>query len=124
MKVTIDGVDYAAIPKRIEDKGMLAALDVRFDSDVGDQLTVRQYLCSLLSRLWDEREEFSGKRPFGNSGWEFEPMIALAKAGFVSLGPLNEDGEPYNWTTEQANKAHAYIGDLILAMCHGADDTV
>lgn len=40
--------------------------------------TVKGYLKALLFTLWDEDEGFSGKRPFGNSGWEYEltePLI-------------------------------------------------
>lgn len=122
MEVVIDGIRYVPMPKPITEKTMLAALEVRFDSDAGDELTVRDYLRTLLTTLWAKQESFSGKRPFGNSDWEFEPMIALAKAGFVDLGPVDEEGTPYNWTNEQANKAHAYISDLILAMCHGVKE--
>lgn len=122
MEVVIDGTKYVPMPEQMTDKSMLSALEVRFDSDAGDDITVRDYLRTLLTTLWDEQESFSGKRPFGNSGWEFEPMIALAKAGFIDLGPVDEEGTPYNWTKEQANKAHAYISDLILAMCHGVKE--
>ena len=58
------------------------ALDnVRFDSDAGDNLTCRQYLCALLAQLWSEGSGFSGKRPFGNSGWEWDILDALSEAG-------------------------------------------
>ena len=61
------------------------ALDnVRFDSDAGDNLTCRQYLCALLAQLWSERAGFSGKRPFGNSGWEHDILDALHEAGSVA----------------------------------------
>ena len=61
------------------------ALDnVRFDSDAGDNLTCRQYLCALLAQLWSEGSGFSGKRPFGNSGWECDIENALSEAGSVS----------------------------------------
>jgi len=39
--------------------------------------TVKGYLKALLSTLWDEGEGFSGKRPFGNSGWEYDLTDAL-----------------------------------------------
>jgi hypothetical protein len=37
-----------------------------------DAENVREYLKALLTELWREGESFSGKRPFGNSGWERE----------------------------------------------------
>ena len=122
MEVRIDGVKYIPVPDVPTNKGLLDALEVRFDSDVGDDLTVRDYLRALLITLWEEQESFSGKRPFGNSGWEYEILLPLAKAGFVDLGPLNEDGEPYDWTREQAQRANAYVCDLILAAFHGVHE--
>lgn len=34
--------------------------------------TVGGYLIALLRQLWQEEEGFSGKRPFGNSGWTWD----------------------------------------------------
>ena len=53
--------------------------------------TVRDYLLALLTTLWNETEEFSGKRPFGNSGWEWDMYVPLIRAGAVR-GALDEDG--------------------------------
>lgn len=52
---------------------------------------VGEYLSKLLLTLWDEEDCFSGKRPFGNSGWKYEIYTALVSAGVVS-GELDEDG--------------------------------
>lgn len=69
-------------------------MDVR-DIPMGENdagaATVRGYLKALLSTLWSEEESFSGKRPFGNSGWQYEVYVALVKAGAVS-GKLDADG--------------------------------
>jgi hypothetical protein len=53
--------------------------------------TIREYLIELLAELWREQEGFSGKRPFGNSGWEYELYKPLIEAGHVD-GGLDEDG--------------------------------
>lgn len=53
--------------------------------------TVREYLVALLVTLWVEGEGFSGKRPFGNSAWEYEVYTALIRAELVE-GKLDEDG--------------------------------
>lgn len=45
--------------------------------------TVRQYLGKLLEKAWTEGEDFSGKRPFGNSGWEYDLLNPLALAGMI-----------------------------------------
>jgi hypothetical protein len=64
---------------------------VRFDSDAGKNLTIRQYLHVLLQTLWTEQEGFSGKRPFGNSGWSYDLYKPLIQAGAIR-GKLDEDG--------------------------------
>jgi hypothetical protein len=69
MRVLIDGVEYVPMPQPIDVAGMQGALELRFDSDAGDNITIRDYLRILLETLWEEGEGFSGKRPFGNSGW-------------------------------------------------------
>jgi len=53
--------------------------------------TVGDYLRVLLSTLWQEEDGFSGKRPFGNSGWKFDVYLGLMTAGHID-GELDEDG--------------------------------
>ncbi len=48
-----------------------------------ESLTIRQYLKRLLFTLWSEGEGFSGKRPFGDSGWEYDLRIPLIQAGVI-----------------------------------------
>jgi hypothetical protein len=46
------------------------ALDLKFyDPDAGSMTTIREYFKLQLSALWERGESFSGKYPFGNSGW-------------------------------------------------------
>lgn len=59
------------------------------DNDSGAN-TIRGYLVALLVVLWDEGEGFSGKRPFGNSGWEWDVFVPLINFGAIS-GELEED---------------------------------
>ena len=68
--------DYANIPMQKNDAGAE---------------TIGEYLKLLLLTLWDEEEGFSGKRPFGNSGWQHEVYTALLTARVVD-GKLDEDG--------------------------------
>lgn len=65
-------------------------LDVEIN-DCGEVCTLREYLRSLLLALWTEKEGFSGKRPLGNSGWEFDIYASLVKAGAIS-GSFDEHG--------------------------------
>jgi hypothetical protein len=55
--------------------------------------TVREYLVELLAMLWEQGEGFSGKRPFGNSGWEYEVYDALVAQGYVAT-TTDRLGEP------------------------------
>lgn len=95
----------------------LEALEVRFDSDAGDNITVRDYLRILLSTLWAEKEGFSGKRPFGNSSWEYELYEPLVKSGFIP-GTFNEDGELVTFDYRFANQ---YVQQLIMVAFYGIE---
>ena len=68
--------DYTKIPMQKNDAGAK---------------TVGEYFKILLLTLWDEEDGFSGKRPFGNSGWKYEVYTALVSAGVVD-GKIDEDG--------------------------------
>lgn len=60
------------------------------DNDSGAD-TIGGYLTALLAALWEEGEGFGGKRPFGNSGWQFDLYKPLVKAGYIA-GTFDEDG--------------------------------
>lgn len=53
--------------------------------------TVGEFLAILLRKLWQEEQAFSGKRPFGNSSWQWEVYEALVREGLVA-GTLDSDG--------------------------------
>ena len=91
MKVTIDGVDYVPATEHEPSDIVLQALDARFDSAAGDNLTIRDYLHKLLWDLWAKGECFNSKRPFGNSGWECDLYTPLVAHGLVA-GSVDEDG--------------------------------
>lgn len=66
------------------------ALPMPDDNDAG-ATTIGEYLIKLLATLWDEKEGFDGKRPFGNSDWDGDLVVALIQAGAIE-GELDEDG--------------------------------
>lgn len=70
------------------------------DADAG---TVRDYLVELLRTVWIEDEGFSGKRPFGNSGWKYEVYEALAKEGLISA-KFDSDGYLDHCDTDAADR--------------------
>jgi hypothetical protein len=99
--------------KKISPEKMKAALDEKFlCRDLGKTLTVRQYLIELLATLWSEGESFSGKRPFGNSGWEYDVFVPLIKAGHIP-GSVDEDG--YVEDVDGAS-ASAFVAALIMSL--------
>lgn len=56
-----------------------------------------------MRTLWSETEGFSGKRPFGNSGWEFDLYKPLVEAGAIK-GKI-EDGYVDNVDEKAGNAA-------------------
>ena len=66
-------------------------------------ITIREYLKLLLTTLWTEGERFSGKRPLGNSGWQYDVYHQLVKNNFVT-GTFNEDDMLEEVDTKEANK--------------------
>jgi hypothetical protein len=53
--------------------------------------TVREFMRKLLTKMWDEGEGFSGKKPFGNSGWEQPITVAMVRSKLID-GEIDEDG--------------------------------
>lgn len=101
MNVIIDNVQYVPAPTPCANPGLL---DLRFQcDDLGREVSIREYLCELLTTLWTEGECFSGKRPFGNSGWEYDLYIPLLKAGAIT-GTLDSEGYIDTIDTAAANK--------------------
>lgn len=78
-------------------------LDLPMGRNDAEASTVREYLKILLWTVWTEGERFSGKRPFGNGGWERELHTPLIVAGLVE-GEVNEYGE-----IVKCNKELAYV---------------
>ena len=110
MNVEINGVKYVPELPKVD----LGALSVEFYcDDLNETLTVKGYLKRLLYTLWEEEDGFSGKRPFGNGGWQFEVIYALIEDGYIS-GRVKYDGEGYPTDSEFDRKeAHQFILGLI-----------
>jgi hypothetical protein len=70
--------------------------------DVDGEVTINDYLKTLLLALLAEGECFSGKRPLGNSGWEDALGRSLAMAGIIEYertGDLEyeDEDDPAQW---------------------------
>jgi hypothetical protein len=77
------------------------------DGNDANAATVREYLVELVREVWIQEQGFSGKRPFGNSGWQADLHPPLVQAGLCA-GTVDEDGY-----TEGVDRQAAY--QLILA---------
>ena len=84
------------------------------DNDI-EAKTVREYLKQLLSVLWEEEESFSGKRPFGNSGWKYEIYHTLAHHKVIE-GTIDEDGYVEDVSRSERDKADQLIATAIMTL--------
>lgn len=67
------------------------ALDLRFNHSILGDVSLREFFCNLLLKLWEDPCGFSGKRPWGNSSWDEPVYAALIKAGIIS-GEFDSEG--------------------------------
>lgn len=88
-------------------------LDLPMEDNDANARTVREYLVALASVLWEGGEDLV-KRPFGNSGWQGEPLDALIKAGLLNVDKL-EYGEWEDYDAER-RKGHEMISKAIDAL--------
>lgn len=77
-------------------------LDLPMEDNDAKAKTIREYLRALLTRLWTEEEGFSGKRPFGNSGWTWDIYRALVKGGAIK-GEIDSEGDMIGHDQEAAD---------------------
>lgn len=78
--------------------------------------TLGGYLKELLWCVWEEGESFSGKRPFGNSGWDWDLAKPLLEVKYLrGKYYIDEDGymDIVEIDTDQYSKI---IKDLINHM--------
>lgn len=93
-------------------------LDFHYEFQDCHAKNLREYFYRLLMTLWSEGEEFSGKRPFGNSVWEFDIYKALVAMDVIK-GSFDEDGY-LSYCDKQAGYElveklidHIFVGVLI-----------
>ena len=81
-------------------------LAVPMNDDDSGATTIREYLVALARVMWEHGEGANGKRPFGNSGWQWDVYAALAKAGLITA-TFDEGGGLDDADTEK--------GDALIA---------
>jgi len=88
-------------------------LAIEFESmDLGRTLSIKEFLLELLKTVWQEGEEFSGKRPFGFSDWRDDLYKPLVKHGLVA-GTMHEEGYIEDCDSAAASRL---VMDLINAL--------
>lgn len=86
-------------------------LDLPMAANDAEAATVRDYLKELLRSIWLEGEGFSGKRPFGNSGWEHEVYAAIAQAGLIQA--KQDECGYWDFSAAEQRKAHELVRQAI-----------
>lgn len=88
-------------------------LDTPLETEDSYASTIREHLCALLAALWDEKEEFDSKRPFGFSDWEEDFYIALGRAGLIRATFHEEEKYLMDCDREAADRlVRSAIGEL------------
>ena len=90
------------------EKEIVQFLTAPMDENDANAETIGGYLHKLLHTLWSEGTGFSGKRPFGNSSWEYDLYGALGKNGFVEMS-FDDDGFIEDFDDETRSKANRII---------------
>lgn len=73
--------------------------------------TIGQYLAKLTREVWEQEEGFSGKRPFGNSGWKHEIAKTLIVNNYIE-GEVDSDGYIEDYVDSQYEAIMTGIFDL------------
>ena len=79
--------------------------------------TINQYLIALADSVWEQDESFSGKRPFGNSGWKYEIYEALARNGFIKC-TLYDEGDIDDIDTAEGDKLISLAIETLYENCN------
>lgn len=79
-------------------------LELKFEStDLGKEISIKDFFKELLTTLFIEGEGFSGKRPFGNSGWDWDLKICLAKNEVIK-GEYDSKYDDWDFDSQEADK--------------------
>lgn len=97
-----DDFSHAAAQELASRKTPPNVLDLQIPHNDSQTTNVRAYLKCLLETLWIEEEGFSGKRPFGNSGWKYDLYLPLIQANFIN-GSIDEDGQVQECDSQAAD---------------------
>jgi hypothetical protein len=94
---------------------MTNILDLAMEENDADAATIRDYLKELLVMVWEKDESFSGKRPFGNSGWKYDIYRTLATHKLIEA-EIDEDGDVIDIQRSEYTKADQLILEAIASL--------
>lgn len=94
---------------------MTNILDLAMEENDADAATIRDYLKELLVMVWEKDESFSGKRPFGNSGWKYDIYRTLATHKLIEA-EIDEDGDIIDIQRSEYSKADQLISEAIASL--------
>lgn len=101
--------------RKVELKGKdVLALKMQKGNDA-DASTIHDYFKRLIEELWSSGEAFSGKRPFGNSGWEYELYTALGQNNAIDV-KFDAHGHIEEFLEDAKTKADRLIFKAIDAL--------
>lgn len=96
---------------------MTNILDLEIEENDADAKTIREYLKTLLITVWEKEESFSGKRPFGNSGWKYDIYRTLATHKIIEAeADIDEDGDIVDIQRSEYSKADQLISEAIASL--------
>lgn len=72
-------------------------LDLKMQQNTAEAKTVKEYLKKLLECIWLEGESFSSKRPFGESGWQYELYEVIVANKLVDIEYFEEIDPDEMW---------------------------
>jgi len=76
----------------------MEVLDLKFYSnDLYKEVTIREYFYCLMKTFWEEQENFSGKRPLGNSDWTIDLVECLIENKLVKGKKNKYDEWDFEW---------------------------
>lgn len=90
-------------------------LEIKLKENDANAETIGDYLKALLIKLWKDEESFSGKRPFGNSGWQYIVYESLIENNIIN-GDIDEDGFISYLSDDERAKGDNLIFDAIKSM--------
>lgn len=82
-------------PPEVTDEQLLELCDRPFECyDFSQPITLRWWVFQTITKLFYETEGFSGKRPHGNSGWDYYLYRPFIDAGLITE-PFTDDQEQF-----------------------------